>query len=106
MDSRSILAVLLACGGSAFCVQGVSWQTDPGPLLNAVKLRSVSFSCTCHVHICIYIYIHSPDTPWDCHRTADQLGWLTGGVDVWGDSPSWQFQTGRFRESLPRSASQ
>ncbi|CAK9071089.1 unnamed protein product [Durusdinium trenchii] len=28
MDSRSILAVLLACGGSAFCVQGVSWQTE------------------------------------------------------------------------------
>ena len=27
-----------------------------------------------------------PNTPWDYHRTADQLGWLTGGA-VWGGSP-------------------
>ena len=23
-----------------------------------------------------------PDTPWDCHKTADQLGWCQGGQ--WG----------------------
>ena len=26
--------------------------------------------------------VFDPDTPWDCHRTADQLGWCQGGQ--WG----------------------
>ena len=27
-----------------------------------------------------------PNTAWDCHRTADQLGWCQGG-SFWGGSP-------------------